>query len=956
MRSILWSVFLCGTVAVADDRTLERHDVPIPVRRTGYQPGRSARGLSVRWLGQDGHDYVSSSQRFEPNEVQDIHLAVGGLDPRREVVFIDITIPSGHHWQYHPPGGNWLAHLVRSRGATTADVFVDAIEMTPGSACQMLVRYDDGSTARADFRSRRIDTSLRMPDFIARARWVGQGRYDQAGLGPGVGPDGLQDARIHLDRLSPRYTVKGVRIETSSGARWEFGTNPKGLNNAELIKDPKDPRQADLYFQPDRDLSGHRLRLSIAYQEAAPDATTVVAGRTNPRLPMPVSPLPKVEEARLDARWLGQDGGRPDHPGDVHVVLGGLPGRGQLVAIELTDTVRQAWSFRASDRVTVHLDGDPGSLEVRFRGDRRSADLFFAPYRETSRETFSVRLIGSDGRTWHGAFAGGPCDLRRLDPMPDSIIATARPGDDLQALLDRHGKVVLSKGTYRLTRPLVLNRPSTLTSDGGATLLFAQPAGEASWKTAIKVRHSNTTLEGFAVRFAGPIRWDGSVSYGPAIIGMTENTEPGYDLPKQEVAFRRLDIESPPVEDPSRWVETPRMLRLVGARSGEIVGNRFRGGTIEFFHGPWRIIENEYRGTPAGTFSHGFITGHWTHDLTIRGNRLSSPTPSGKTWRFLVLTGSSLYDRIEGNTIEGVGSRDDETIPWSNEPEIILTEGYTLRYEGKVMAASTDGRVLRIGQPQGEGVHPGEVVSILGGPAAGTWRRVAHVLDPTAILLDRPVPAGTDAVSISQGFVGQVYEGNRIDIRGGRRSDSLVFPGNHFGLRVVGNHLIGGSLAWRIYSVPTESPMNWGWSHVPCLGTVIDRNVLEDTESGGLLGVEHNPSTKTNRGRLYMSAELRDNVVRWTPPFLSSHRASAMPPGLTMGFAGSLDPDEFQVTASGNRLEAPQGHHDAGGVLIHAARINGRKVVEQKLGLSATAGSSGVGRRELRSRSGRPVR
>ena len=91
----------------------------------------------------------------------------------------------------------------------------------------------------------------------------------------------------------------------------------------------------------------------------------------------------------------------------------------------------------------------------------------------------------------------------------------------------------------------------------------------------------------------------------------------------------------------------------------------------------------------------------------IRGNRLSSPAPSGKTWRFLVLTGSSVFDRVEGNVIEGVGARDDDTIPWSNEPEIILTEGYSLKYEGKVLAASADGKVVRIGRPQGGDVHAG---------------------------------------------------------------------------------------------------------------------------------------------------------------------------------------------------------------------------------------------------------
>src|SRR5262249_18024043 len=161
---------------------------------------------------------------------------------------------------------------------------------------------------------------------------------------------------------------------------------------------------------------------------------------------------------------------------------------------------------------------------------------------------------------------------------------------------------------------------------------------------------------------------------------------------------------------------------------------------------------------------------------------------SGKTWRFLVLTGSSLFDRVERNVVEGVGARDDDTIPWSNEPEIILTEGYTLKYEGNVLAASADGRVLRVGRPQGPDVQPGAAVAILNGPAAGQWRRVLHVLDPSAYLLDQPVPKESDAVSICQAFVSEVFEGNRIDLRGGKRSDGFVLPGNNFGTRIADNH------------------------------------------------------------------------------------------------------------------------------------------------------------------------
>ena len=207
-------------------------------------------------------------------------------------------------------------------------------------------------------------------------------------------------------------------------------------------------------------------------------------------------------------------------------------------------------------------------------------------------------------------------------------------------------------------------------------------------------------------------------------------------------------------------------------------------------------MDNEFRGTPPGTYSHGFVVGHYTHDLLVRGNRLSSPPPSGKTWRFLVITGYGLLDRIERNIVEGVGARDDDTIPWSNEPEIILTEGYSLKYEGKVIRPSPptarscasagprgtdpDRRCRR--DPERAGRRP--VAAGRAGPR------------PDDRAARQAIPHGTDTVSISQGFVAEVFEGNRIDIRGGRRSDCFVLPGNHFGTRVADNHLLGGGWRW----------------------------------------------------------------------------------------------------------------------------------------------------------------
>ena len=75
------------------------------------QQERSGGGLSVRWIGQDGGDYVSASDHHEPDDRADVHLTLSGLDSRRTVAFIDITVPNGHRWQYNPMPGFWHAPI-----------------------------------------------------------------------------------------------------------------------------------------------------------------------------------------------------------------------------------------------------------------------------------------------------------------------------------------------------------------------------------------------------------------------------------------------------------------------------------------------------------------------------------------------------------------------------------------------------------------------------------------------------------------------------------------------------------------------------------------------------------------------------------------------------------------------------------------------------------------------------
>ena len=85
-----------------------------------------------------------------------------------------------------------------------------------------------------------------------------------------------------------------------------------------------------------------------------------------------------------------------------------------------------------------------------------------------------------------------------------------------------------------------------------------------------------------------------------------------------------IPVQVPPVEKAGAWVDALRLMRLMRAKSGVIEGNILRGGMIEFFDGPWRIVDNDFRGTPPGSSSHTVFGGHGTHDVLVRGNKTRS--------------------------------------------------------------------------------------------------------------------------------------------------------------------------------------------------------------------------------------------------------------------------------------------------------------------------------------------
>jgi hypothetical protein len=891
---------------------------------------------SGRWVGQDGHDLVGPSSAPGPSDVQDIHIVLRGLPAGRAVESGIIKGLGGDEWRINGPHGPWRAELVRDSKSTSGDLYLEPSRVETGRPISVQLRFEGGAVVEFDVRGGKADPNLRMSTAALGVRWLGQDQSDRTGLGPAVGPDGLEDVHLALSNLSPKIEVKSVEVDVPGAGVWEFGTNPKGHNNAELIRRGDDPKHADLFFQPDCDLAGRRLTVHVIYNNDKTDRKTLTAGRTDPKLRMPASTVPPAGVLTLQSQWLGQDATAKIGDGDIHVQLGGLP-RKPVAAAALSNLAHMTWVWKADERVGFETDPYPLPMSFEQSGDGSRADLHFPPDRDESGGSLTLRLLFRDGKTAVATIAGGRSDpaLRAVGPV--ATRKTAKPGDDLNDLANRFGELLLTSGTYPLDRPLVLEKPVTIKAEQRTTLVFRQPASAQPWTAAIKIHAGRTTLSGFSVRFQGQVRWNWGASYGPAVIGSTDDQDSSSHPLKAGLVLSQLDLEAPAVPGPS-YEPAPSLIRLVTALNGRIEGNTLKGGGMELAHGPWQVIKNTYNGTVPFTKSPAVISIHWLHDTTIARNTAVPRGPSGKTWRFLVMTGSGYNDVVEKNRVEAIGPRDDDTIPGENAPEIILTESYRLHFEGRPAAISSDGRVLQIPQPQGDPAHSGDVVAILTGPEAGHWRRIAQALGSARYLMASPLPKGDYVISVATGFVNEAFRGNRVDSRGSTIAGNLILAGNHFGTRVLGNEFLGGRGAWRLTAFPTEAPVHWGWSHAPFLGGVIEDNTIEDAHEGAVICVDHGPAIKTTRGRVYLSATLRNNGVIWSGNHGNPARrdfSADKSVGLVLGEPGALDPGELVISAEGNWAAGPPLGGQGAIVCVHAARLNDEVITSKSLKLPA---------------------
>src|SRR5262245_47237881 len=206
-----------GTMAlIFASATLTAIPVSLPAQPPGSRstrrhsvPSRPLGSFTARWVGQDGHDYVGPNNLLQPSDVQDMHIALSGLNSAQDVVFVDVTTPSGgDQWQYNAQSFAWKAELKRDKGSQTADLFLEPGHIEAARNYHIAIRYSDGSTKETDVHGRKVSHSLRMPGAAIQARWVGQDRQDRVGPGPSVGPDGLQDLRIRLSGVSTKVTLK----------------------------------------------------------------------------------------------------------------------------------------------------------------------------------------------------------------------------------------------------------------------------------------------------------------------------------------------------------------------------------------------------------------------------------------------------------------------------------------------------------------------------------------------------------------------------------------------------------------------------------------------------------------------------------------------------------------------------------------------------------------------------
>jgi hypothetical protein len=899
--------------------------------------------IGFTWKGQDGSDFVGYVART-PNDYQDIHIQLDGLKDTTTVSKIYVQRDRGTDWTYTPSSSSSAFFQTVSGDPKHGDLYLEPwnTDTDLNHKYWLTVTYADGSTEPVAtlLSGSPVDANLRVPGRALSAQWLGQDGNDWTGNGPSVGPDGIQDFHLKVSNISAGSTLSGLVLTanpgTASALSWQIGTNPQGYSNAELLNRVTSggTDTADYFGNPSSKLSsGAPLTLQLTYSDqnrggktdTVPISAGVTVGNINPTLAMPSVSVTNF--AAASAHSTAQDAG---YPGFSHIVLDTLPNpetRATVQAAVLSNQAGTTWVYGSPTPYT-------GASPLAMSYDPNSGTFSFPPARDESSVTLTLRLLFKDGKQAVARFAGTTSDPKRRDTPVGTSSANVATADQLVvAVSSQVANIHLAAGTYLLGAPLNLNYPVKITADPGASLVFTPGPSWTNVSGAIEVGASHVSLDGLAISFQGDsASWAYTGGVMRAVIQSAGNGNGG----KVDLSFTNLNIQAPAAHTAGE--EAVHLMNFDSSDSGQIIKNTLKGGTISLWNGPWQILNNDYQGTPPNTVSYEVFFIRNEHDVSIEGNHAHQVGPSGITYRFLLFgasdTGRGFNDVIRNNTVDGGIGR--PTTDSSNNPEIILTEQYQPRFEGKPSAISPDGYVVQVPYMRGPTAMTGDVVAILSGAQAGQWRLIAQALSPTQYLLDSPLPSGSSVIAITRGWINDTYQSNRIDLGGTNpRNVALnLAGGGHFNTQVLNNTFLGAT-AINISSTPTEgafggtNPPEWGWTHLPIFGVTIDSNTFQD--AGVSLNVGHSQYVKSNRGRVYFKGSFTNNAIKWS---------TGSQPGAIVGipayystspYSPWLDDGELVLTLQRNWGVGPGGV--AATIQVIAGTINQRAMENQTLTL-----------------------
>ncbi|MBI1325797.1 hypothetical protein GC170_21760 [bacterium] len=903
-----------------------RRRAAAPAKSRSSAPRGSA---TARWMGQTGEDFAGKATTLGANGIQDIRIDVVGI-PVGQVSSIVLKGHGGGEWQWAPngmPPGGWAIHMIPDAANQTAQLFFESGQEENGREFELKWTVPGQPERSVYFPGGKADPTRPVASARIAARWIGQENgkpVDITNPSPAVGPDGLEDAVIELSGLSDRDEVAAVEVRSEDDKyHWSFGVNPKGAWNAELVREPKNSPTARLVLAlPPKNsgsLDDRKLEVRLRYASEAVTEADLVAGGGVADKPMPSLPLPKVTASKIKAKWLGPATRSKAGAGAVRLELSGMASDPRVMSAVLTDP---AGFIYATQNAKSELPFQPLLVE---RSGTDKATLEFLPARDLEGQSLSIALTYADGSFGFVDVQAGATDIDRRIPQVSSSRTQVRPGQDLQAAVNRGGTVVLADGEYDLSATLTLDRPVRIEAAPNARpeLNFSGRSNEP-WRSAVKIRSGGVSLSGISIRCGESIDWKEDVAYGPAVISTTDPDDRGFDHDATHwgVVLEKVEITGPPGSRGSAQPpEAVKLVKVLNGALGRIEGCVLKGGTVHLAGGPWKIAQNRHDGPLPGTFSYDAFAVTRPLDLEILSNRVEPTKGSGKLWRFANLTQQAYGVRVEGNIVRNVGPRKDDTIGDMNANEILLTESYRLKFEGVPSAVSSDGTVVVMSETPGGPAAPGDAVTILTGEQAGEFVTVVQNLGNGAIRVNPPVAssgrsASRPVISVASGFRETRIERNSIDATGSENAFNLCLAGNHFGTIVAENVLTGGGESLRITAFPTESPNVWGWSHAPMANLVIRDNRISGSALPARVATDQGPTIKSSAGRTYFSADLKGNAFG----------ASSAGTALRIGDPGTLDASGTVVNLKANTADPASAE-----IEVVSGRVNGKDHVEKRI-------------------------